>query len=178
MKTIFITAALLLSVPQVACAQQFWEPAALLSDMFPGSDTVTPLTLTLDEDAKVDGKMRLGMKLKDSYTVYRAYTGDHLDGYVVIDEQIGQHEPITFAVQIDPAGTVIRQEVLVYREKYGSEVRDARFRKQFVGKTATDPLKVGSDVRIISGATYSSKAMAVGVKRALWLVGRVRMNRL
>jgi len=162
----------------LAQAQEFWKPADLLADMFPNSETVAPVTLTLDAATREQGKSALGSKIAESYVIYRAYTGNHLDGYAVIDEQIGQHEPITFAVQIDPAGFVLRQEVLVYREKYGAEVRNPKFRKQFEGKSVRDALRSGSDVRIISGATYSSKAMAIGVKRSLWLVDTFRRQSL
>ena len=87
-------------------------------------------------------------------------------GYALIDEENGEHLPITFAVKLSQGGVVLRQEVLVYREARGDEVRDARFREQFVGKTARDPISTTVDISAISGATISSHAMAVGVKRA------------
>ena len=62
-------------------------------------------------------------------------------------------------------GAVQRVEIREYREPYGDEVRGQRFRDQFVGKTANDAMIAGKDIDIISGATYSSKAMALGVKR-------------
>ena len=86
-----------------------------------------------------------------------------------IDEENGQHLPITFAVKLSPDGVVQRQEIVAYREARGDEVRDARFRNQFVGKSARDPLLPGDDIVAVSGATISSRAMAVGVKRALVL---------
>jgi hypothetical protein len=49
-------------------------------------------------------------------------------------------------------------------------VRDPRFREQFVGKTAADPLRPGEEVVAVSGATISSRAMAVGVRRCLVLL--------
>jgi len=58
---------------------------------------------------------------------------------------------------------------MVYRERYGDEVRDPRFRQQFVGKTAADPLRPGEEVIAVSGATISSRAMALGVRRCLVL---------
>ena len=95
-------------------------------------------------------------------------------GYVIFDAQVGQHEPIDFAVQLSTEGVVLRQEVVSYRERYGSQVRDERFRGQFVGKSMADELKVGRDVKIVSGATYSSRAMTVGVKRALFVLDLYR----
>jgi Na+-transporting NADH:ubiquinone oxidoreductase subunit NqrC len=54
-----------------------------------------------------------------------------------------------------------------YRESYGYEIRNIEWRNQFVGKTAADPLKLGRDIHIISGATLSSRHIADGVKRLL-----------
>jgi uncharacterized protein with FMN-binding domain len=48
-------------------------------------------------------------------------------------------------------------------------VRDAGWRKHFVGKTLADPFKLDEDVPNISGATLSSRNMLDGVKRLLAL---------
>jgi hypothetical protein len=96
-----------------------------------------------------------------------------VDGYAILDEEPGQHLPIGFAVKFSPAGVVLRQEIMVYRERYGDEVRDERFRRQFVGKTARDGLRPGEDIMAVSGATISSRAMAVGVRRALLLLSEL-----
>ena len=63
----------------------------------------------------------------------------------------------------------MRQEIVVYREARGDEVRDEHFRAQFVGKGADDAIDTDSDIQVVSGATISSRAMAVGVKRAVVL---------
>jgi hypothetical protein len=171
-----VLALLWLLVPELAMAQQFWTKSALLTDMFPASDRVEPIELVLEGDLAVQAKEMLGYAPPlTTYTFYVARTGDHVDGYVLFDDQVGQHEPITFAVELSAEGAVLRQEIVVYRERYGSEVRAARFRGQFVGKTADDALVAGQDVMIVSGATYSSKAMAIGVKRAV-VLGRLLLN--
>ena len=107
---------------------------------------------------------------KLSYTIYVAKTGEQIDGYAVIDEEKGQHLPITFAVQFSRDGAVQRQEIMVYRERYGDEIRDPRFRQQFVGKHSRSPLREGEEVIALSGATISSRAMVIGVRRALVLL--------
>lgn len=155
----------------MALAQSYWTEPALLKDMFPASTSVAPETWTPDAAAVATLSARLGAPLPHpTWTIYVARTADHVDGYAVFDEQVGQHEPISFGVQISPEGVILRQEVLVYRERYGAEVVSARFRDQFKGRTAADPLVAGKDVKIISGATYSSRAMAIGVKRVAVVV--------
>ena len=47
-----------------------------------------------------------------------------------------------------------------------------------LGKTAADPIVAGRDVDIISGATYSSKAMALGVKRGALVLQTALKNGL
>jgi Na+-transporting NADH:ubiquinone oxidoreductase subunit NqrC len=62
-------------------------------------------------------------------------------------------------------------DILQYRESYGGEVRDASWVAQFVGKSSGSALKVGQDIRNISGATLSSQHVAEGVKRILAAYG-------
>ena len=60
-------------------------------------------------------------------------------------------------------------EIMVYRETYGYQVRNAEWRQKFVGKTLADPFKLDEDIPNISGATLSSRNVMNGVKRLLAL---------
>lgn len=148
----------------------YWSTRDLLKEFFKSSERVTYVEIKTQE-AKNELEALLGYRpKKDRYVVFVARSGDHVDGYAVIDEELGQHLPITFGVKLDPRGLVERMEVMVYREGYGAEIREKRFREQFAGKGADDALRFGQDVMAISGATISSKAMAVGIRRAVALV--------
>ncbi len=87
--------------------------------------------------------------------------------YFVVDKVVGKHEYITYAVGITAAGTVKQIEIMEYNESYGYEVRNAEWRRQFVGKSAASPLQLNVDIKNISGATLSSKHITDGVKRVL-----------
>ena len=95
--------------------------------------------------------------------VWKASTG----GIFVADHVVGKHLYIDYAVALDTSGRVMRVDILQYRESYGGEVREPGWLAQFVGKTSGSPLKVGSDIRNISGATLSSLHVSEGVKRIL-----------
>jgi Na+-translocating ferredoxin:NAD+ oxidoreductase RnfG subunit len=131
--------------------------------MFPG-ETLTASFRTLT-DAQVSairkaaGVSPLGRQLK----AWRASGG----GWLIIDEVVGKHEFIPFAVAIDPTGAVKSVEILEYRETYGGQVRDPRWRAQFTGKRAGAGPKLGVDIKNISGATLSSKHVTDGVRRLL-----------
>jgi FMN-binding domain len=106
---------------------------------------------------------------------WKAQAGDKLLGLFVVDHVIGKHLYIDYAVALDPGGRVLRVEILQYRESYGGEVRESGWLAQFVGKTGGSALKVGGDIRNISGATLSSLHVTEGVKRVLATYGsRVR----
>jgi hypothetical protein len=96
---------------------------------------------------------------------WRAEAGGKLIGLFVVDHVIGKHLYIDYAVALDPGGRIHRVDILAYRESYGGEVRSPSWLAQFVGKTGGSALKVGSDIRNISGATLSSLHVTEGVKR-------------
>jgi Na+-translocating ferredoxin:NAD+ oxidoreductase RnfG subunit len=95
--------------------------------------------------------------------VWKASTG----GTFIVDQVVGKHEFITMALGINANGTVKGIEIMQYNESYGYEVRNPSWRAQFIGKSASSPLELGSDIRNISGATLSSKHITDAVKRLL-----------
>lgn len=93
-------------------------------------------------------------------------------GYAVIDSQVGKHSPITYIVGISPSGAVTKTEVMIYRENYGSTVREQPFITQYSGKTVADcigegSMQVGHSIKNVSGATLSARALTRGVRRDL-----------
>ena len=88
-------------------------------------------------------------------------------GLFIVDEVIGKHEYITYAVGLNADGSVRGIEIMDYRESYGHEIRDPAWRAQFTGKTAADPLKLDRDIKNISGATLSCRHITDAVKRLL-----------
>lgn len=148
-------------------AEQFWTPAALLGQQFKSSSRVSYVRIHLDAGQRAKLRARLGRETpKLDYTFFVARTGERVDGFALFDEQLGQHEPISFATFFDPAGTVTRVEVVAYREPYGDGIRTARFREQFVGRSGQSRFRAGDDIDIISGATISSRSACIAVERA------------
>ena len=88
-------------------------------------------------------------------------------GWFFVDRVIGKHDFITYALGLDASGKVRAIEIMEYRESYGYEVRTPGWRQQFVGKSAADSVRLGDDIRNISGATLSCRHVTAGVKRLL-----------
>ena len=109
-------------------------------------------------------------KMRSASSIRHPFQGDRIwkasDGsWFIVDEVVGKHEMITYAVALSPLGAVTGIEILEYVESYGYEVAEAQWRKQFVGKTAADPIKLNQDIQNIGGATLSCKHLTDGVKR-------------
>lgn len=156
--------ALLAVIP--AYAATYWTVPAVMKSFFSSSKRVTFKRVTLPDAAAAEIAKKLGAaSVRREWVIYFGESDGKLDGYAIVDDEKGMHEPIDFAVRFTPKGAVERVEVMVYREPYGDEVRSDRFRAQFQGKTAGDPITAGKDIDIVSGATISSRSMALGVKR-------------
>lgn len=143
----------------------------MLGEFFPKSERVTYRTIAVDGALKERITQRLGYApAARQYTIFIASTAGAVDGYAIVDDQLGEHQPITFATKLSQRAVVERVEILAYREPRGDEVRDARFRGQFVGKTSHDQLRLNRDIDAVTGATISSAATALAVRRAAVLV--------
>ncbi len=103
----------------------------------------------------------------DTTVVLRVSRSDSLLGFAAVGNVIGRDQPITFLVAIDAADRLKDVDILVYREPYGGEVAYDAWRKQFRGRTAADSLRVGKEIRGVSGATFSVFVVTAGVRRVL-----------
>jgi Na+-translocating ferredoxin:NAD+ oxidoreductase RnfG subunit len=138
--------------------------------LFPQADRFVEATVTLTSAQRADIARRSGVKQReDSQPVWRVEQGGKLAGWFIVDEVVGKHDFITYATGLTPDGHVVGIEVLVYRETYGFQVRDADWRATFRNKTAADHFKLGDDIPLITGATLSCRNLANGVKRLLAL---------
>lgn len=131
--------------------------------LFPGA-RLTPAAITLSDAQRRAIEARAGVRVRErELKAWRADDG----AWFLVDQVLGKHELITYAVALSPEGRVAGVEIMDYRETYGYQVRDARWRAQFLGKTAADPLKLDADIRNISGATLSCRHVTDGIKRLL-----------
>ena len=151
------------------------NPAFLAAPLvvLPAAHATTYLTIEQAQQVLFPGARFTPVDVKRKEEVWRA-SGR---GWFIVDDVLGKHELITYAVGLDAEGRVRGIEILAYRESHGGEIRDPRWRLQFAGKTARDPLELDRDIRNISGATLSCRHVTDGVKRILALYERDLRNR-
>lgn len=135
--------------------------------MFPGARFLEhPLALS-DAQRKALAKAAGAPSYDKVQRVWDVRAGDRRIGWFIVDRVIGKHEFITYAVALSPDGAVRGIEILDYRETYGGEIRNPKWRQQFVGKRPGAALKLDQDIRNISGATLSCRHVTDGVRRLL-----------
>jgi Na+-translocating ferredoxin:NAD+ oxidoreductase RnfG subunit len=160
-----------LTEQEMSHAEVFLTEEEALKLMFPKSERIRKDFIRLTPETKTQVEERIGWKFpEEGFEVYIGETGSHIDGYVMVQNTIGKHKPMTYMVGVDTRGRVSNVELLIFREARGSEVRTKRFNSQYEGKTVSDPVRINKDIINISGATMSVRSISAGVKRVLVLV--------
>lgn len=134
--------------------------------IFPQASSFKPVTLQLTLVQMHEVEKLAGLPARSvAWRVIAAYQGEQLLGHIVLDDVIGKFELISYAVGLQLDATVRQVEILNYRESHGFEIKNANWRKQFVGKNATTGLSIGQGISNISGATLSCTHITDGVRR-------------
>jgi Na+-transporting NADH:ubiquinone oxidoreductase subunit NqrC len=151
-----------------AQAERYLSLAEAQRVCFPQADRFESQTirLTAEESKAVQQKSSVKVRERESQ-FWLARKGTNLHGLILLDHVFGKHEVIEYAVAVTPDGAVLQVEILEYREHYGGEVRNAKWREQFKGKTGASKLKLNEDIYNISGATISCRNVTDGVRRVL-----------
>ena len=161
---ILIGTALLSPIPYVAYAEIYLSERQAAEILFPDVK-LNPAWINLTPQEikaiqKVSGTKGILPRI-------RVWQGPQKEA-LIIDRVLGKHEYITYAVGISSDGKVKGIEIMEYRETYGYQIREPKWREKFVGKSLNDPLTLDKDIPNISGATISSKHVTDGVRRVLY----------
>ncbi len=157
------------AVAAPAYAAQYMSVDQALRAAFPEATRFVPVTVSLEAAARARlAEVARPPGARDP-RVWRAMSGDRVLGTAYVDAVIGKQEYIDYALALDDSGRVLRLDVLEYRETHGWEIRNERWRSQFVGKSVAQPVELNKDIANISGATLSCRHVTDGVRRLLAL---------
>lgn len=164
---LFLVATLLCGV-LLARAERFLTVEKTQKLCFPAADRFEARTIKFTaEQVKAIQTASRQRILNKGNRIWLAWQGTNLQGVIILDHVLGKHEVIDYAVAVNPQGAVQRVEVLEYRESHGSDIRNLKWREQFIGKTDQSKLRLNDDVYNISGATISCRSVTDGVRRVL-----------
>ncbi|MGM9480353.1 FMN-binding protein [Roseateles sp. NT4] len=157
-----------LCAPLQAFAVQYLTVEAAQQLMFPAATEFKPRALLLTAAQRETIARAAGTPVRTAEVrCWEARGASGVLGLVLVDEVIGKHEFITYAVALKPDGSVLQVEILDYRETYGGQVRQPAWRAQFVGKTAADAVRIDKNIQNLAGATLSSVHVTDGIRRLL-----------
>jgi Na+-translocating ferredoxin:NAD+ oxidoreductase RnfG subunit len=138
--------------------------------IFPFADeyVAKPLQLTPEQMQEID-KLSNVTGRGTQPQIWQAMAKGKMIGWFFVDQVIGKHELITYALGLNDDGSIRQLQIIEYLEVYGSQVRYPNWRDQFVGKTVKNPLRIENDIENITGATLSSRHLTDGIRRLLFL---------
>jgi hypothetical protein len=152
-----------IAIPVVAHAKIYVGVEQAQQMIYPGQKlTQKPVFLTEEQRAKMQELSSVREPFKGE-RVWRTDKGD----WFIVDEVVGKHEMVKYALGINADGTIKQIEIMEYVESYGYEVGDVSWKQQFYGKTSAATLKLNQDIKNIAGATLSCKHLTDGVKRLM-----------
>ncbi|MEO6198715.1 MAG: FMN-binding protein [Sphingomicrobium sp.] len=163
----YAIAPVVLVAPASAHAMTYLTVAQAQRQMFPSASGFADRSVDFTPAQRKAIARASGTSAPHSQRIYEARDGGGRSGWLIIDQVLGKHEMISYALALAPDGAVRSVEILDYRETYGGEIRNPAWRRQFAGKRAGQSLKLGKDIHNISGATLSSRHVTDGVRRLL-----------
>lgn len=165
--TLVPVATLAAVAPTPAAATTYMSVAEAQRHFFPTATAFADRSLRFTPDQRKAISRASGSSAPDGQAITEVRGPGGRLGWVMIDRVLGKHELITYALALGPDGMVRGVEILDYRETYGGEIRNPRWRAQFTGRRPGQSLSLGRDIKNISGATLSSRHVTDGIRRLL-----------
>lgn len=140
--------------------------AAWLAGYFSSAADILPLVSEV-----VPGAARV----ESQGDIYVAYDEtESILGYAALGSGQGYAGPLEMLVGLDPNGTIIGVRIVTQRETPGffRLILSEGFPEQFLDRFYRDPLRIGSDIGAISGATVSAEGIAASTRQAVRLMAQ------
>ena len=166
----WLAPAAIYAVAPQCIAAQYMSVDQARALIFPAADeyVAKPVHLTKEQMQEIEKLSGVAGRSAQP-PVWQARSKGKMIGWFFVDQVIGKHELITYALGIEPDGSVRQLQIIEYLEVYGSQVRYVNWRDQFVGKTVKSPLQIDSDIANVSGATLSARHLTDGIRRLLFV---------
>ena len=158
-------------LPKQIVAQQSLTQAEALALAFPGATKIERRTAFLDEAQLAQAQRLAGGGIQISrpvQTFYVGMSGTRPMGVAYFDAHRVRTMPEVVMIVVTPRGEVDRIEILSFAEPPEYKAPQG-WLDQFDGKRLTPDLSLRRQIRNISGATLTSRAVTEAVRRTLAL---------
>ena len=160
-----------------ASAHDLVWPSEKLKVMFPQAESFEQKNLYVSDEQRSNIEKTLGSGLQDEDlkpSIYLAVVRSVPDSpprkaaaMMFIDAH-GEGGKIEMGVVVSGTGELMK--VHLFENKEPEKVFQQTFLKQFEGKKASDPFRVGTDIRAPEGREKSAQAIASGARRGLLII--------
>jgi len=155
-------------------------PGEKLKALFPQADSFEQKNLYVSDEQKSFIEKSLGSRLPEEDlkpSIYLAIIKTGTDSpprkaaAIMFIDAFGEGGKIEMGVVVSGKGDLMK--VLVFENKESSKVTQQVFLRQFEGKKATAPFKIGSDITAPAGVDKSAQAIASGARRGLLIINEM-----
>lgn len=164
-----VPAVILLTGVTAPAARVYLTQAEALSIAFPPPHEVERRTLYLSEDQVVRTATLAGGPVESRVVPYYVgRRGGGIAGYAYFDTHLVRTLPETVMMVVEPGGTIRRIDILSFEEPPDYLPGD-RWLQQFPGRELGPGLALNQEIRALTGATLSSRAITQATRRILAL---------
>ncbi|MGZ5280140.1 MAG: FMN-binding protein [Pseudobdellovibrionaceae bacterium] len=148
-------------------AEEMLSLQAYLKSELSSSAKATKETFAIEAKQMIELRALAPSATEEQFVFYFGKSaGGQIEKSCVVVPQMGKEGPMTVGVCFDPKGLVTAIQILSSQEDRGKKATEAAFLKQFQGKKLSDAFQVGQDVDGVSGATWTSKAVAEAIRKS------------
>lgn len=164
-----LTLVAVLATPAGADICVWRDPDRAMSRLFPPAADYKTMDVKIAPEALARIEKRLGKTLdageRDNW-IYYGITGrkGELIGHVLTDAERGRYGAIELVLGLGPDGKVAAIYIQRARER-DKEFKSRDFLDQFIGRTGSDPLRLGEDIK--AGRTTATEQVTFGVRKML-----------
>jgi len=146
------------AIPVQEMSPSLWKKANKKLDLIFKDQIITKRSLELSEAELTNNRKQFVTK-----GIYQLFCSNVSLGYLVFMTSMGRYESFEYIIVYSPELSVKSIDILEYNSSHGGEIASQKWLKQFVGYDGK-PLKYGSDIDAVSGATYSATSLVKDVE--------------
>jgi Na+-translocating ferredoxin:NAD+ oxidoreductase RnfG subunit len=180
-----------LLLPGAAQAHTLLTTDQALKEMLPDADEIVQQTCVLSRaeagnilehlrkhNIQFPSKDKVAEAQKlEEYTFYFGVKNGSKTGVAIIEDQPGEWGNVKLIVALNPvSGRVVNCAVMAFTERRGAPIAERYFMRQFVGKGQNDPVNIGEDINVVTGATISSQAACYGINKMVDIYAELFLN--
>ncbi len=174
------TLGLVLLISSLSYAHDLVWPGAKLKALFPKAESFEQKNLYVSDDQRAALEKAIGTRLPEEDlkpSIYLAVVKDRPEGPVkkaaaiIFIDAYGEGGKIEMGVVVGGKGELMK--IQLFENKEPQKISRPDFLKQFEGKKASDPFKVGTDINAPHGLEKSAQAVASGARRGILIISEM-----